>query len=64
MYEDCHKIIGTEKTTNRIRLKLRLRGKFGQECQEQTDGKNTLLAFNEYLQILMKVAAESRDYDY
>ena len=58
MYEDCHKIIGTEKTTNRIRLKLRLRFKFGQECQEQTDGKNTLLAFSEYLQKLMKVIVE------
>ena len=63
MYEDRLRIAGIENTTNRFRLKLKLLGKFGQECQEQTDGKNTLLVFNEGLQKLMKVAAESRDYD-
>jgi len=63
IYEKRLRNIGIGKTTNRFRLKLQLLCHFGTDCQEQFDGRNTLIVFKEGFQDLIKRAKESRDFE-
>ena len=63
LYESRLQDLGVVKSINKSRLKTRLLGHFLDQCQEQTDGKNTLLVFNEGLRKLLGEALISRDYE-
>ncbi|KAG1676996.1 hypothetical protein GQR58_014039 [Nymphon striatum] len=51
------------KTIHKTRLKIQLLGHFLDGCQEQSDGKNILLVFNEGLKKILKQAVDSRDFE-
>lgn len=53
--------LNIDKTVNKTRLKQRILSQFLDELQEQTDGKNTLLVFNENIKSLLKESLTSRD---
>ena len=66
LYEDRLSVLGLQKTINKSRLKRQILLHFVaecQECQEQSDGRNTLLVFNEGLQKNLKSAVTSRDFE-
>ena len=63
LYEERLRVVQASKTINRSRLKTRILNHFSPECQEQTDGKNTLLIFNEGMRRILKQAVDSRDLD-
>ena len=63
LYEDRLSVLGLQKTINKSRLKRQILLHFVAECQEQSDGRNTLLVFNEGLQKNLKSAVTSRDFD-
>jgi hypothetical protein len=41
--------VGISKSINKTRLKVKLLGHFYDQCQEESDGKNTVLAFKKNL---------------
>ena len=51
------------KNINRTRLKVKLLEHFSPDCQEQTDGKQCLLVFNEGMQRLLKDAIITQDFE-
>ncbi|KAG1695324.1 hypothetical protein GQR58_006635 [Nymphon striatum] len=55
--------LGVDKTIHKTRLKIQLLGHFLDGCQEQSDGKNILLVFNEGLKKILKQAVDSRDFE-
>lgn len=59
LYENRLHGLGIQKS---IRLKMEL-GHFFGECQEQSDGRNTLLVFKEGLKKLLKDTIDSRDFE-
>ena len=63
LYEQRLAILGCPKLVNKSRLKRQLIEHFSLDCQEQTDGKNILLIFNEGMQQILKDAMASRDFD-
>lgn len=63
MYENRLGDLGVEKAINKTRLKVQLLAQFPDECQEQTDGRNTLLVINEGMKALLREAMVSRDYE-
>ena len=48
---------GVDITTNKTRLKLRIRDHFSGKCHEQSDGKNILIILNEGMKIILKDAS-------
>ena len=52
--EDRLSSLRIEKSINKTRLKKQLMEHFSLECQEQSDGKNCLLVFNEGLQKMLQ----------
>ena len=63
LYEQCLSVSGVKKEINKSRLKEQLISHFIPECQEQTDGKHTLLVFNEGLQKILKGTLAVCDFD-
>ncbi|KAG1656278.1 LMBR1 domain-containing protein 2 [Nymphon striatum] len=55
--------LGVDKTIHKTRLKIQLLGHFLDGCQEQSDGKNILLVFNEGLKKILKLAVDSRIFE-
>ncbi|KAG1666280.1 putative aldolase class 2 protein [Nymphon striatum] len=55
--------LGVDKPIHKTRLKIQLLGHFLDGCQEQSDGKNILLVFNEGLKKILKQAVDSRDFE-
>lgn len=62
LYEERLHHLGISKKVNKTRLKMQLLDHFAGDCQEQSDGKNILLVFNEGLKKLLKEAVELRDF--
>ena len=54
LFEDRLCSLGVGKSINKTRFKKQLLDHFSGECQEQSDGKNSLLVFNEGLKKLLK----------
>ena len=50
-------------TTNKTRLKLRILDHFSGQCQEQSDGKNVMIIFNEGMKRILKDALPFHDYE-
>ena len=63
LYENHVKDTGLKKTLNKCRFKEQILDTFVEDCQEQTDGKNVLLVFDEGMQNILKPATTNRDYD-
>lgn len=63
IYPDRLNDLGVDVITNKTRLKLRLLDHFSGKCQEQSDGKNMLIVFNEGMKKLLKDAVNFRDYE-
>lgn len=63
LYVSRLKDLRIEKEINKTRLKLQLLDYFFGDCQEQFDGRNTLLVFNEGLKKVLKEAADVHDYE-
>lgn len=57
------KDLGVDITINKTRLKIQLLDHFVDKCQEQSDGKNVLIVFNEGMKKLLKNATSFRDYE-
>lgn len=62
MYESRLQDLGVEKETNRSRLKEKILAYFTQ-AQEQSDGKNKILVFEQGMQQLLKQAMNTCDYE-
>ena len=54
--------LGIKKTINKTRLKIALLEHYNGTLQEQTDGRNTVLAFREAISSLLKDALKQRDF--
>ena len=54
---------GIEKDINKTRFKEQLLAHFSGVCQEQSDGKNSLLVFNDGFQKLLKDTISYHDFD-
>ena len=63
LFKDRLCSLGIEKDINKTRFKEQLLAHFSGECQEQSDGKNSLLVFNNGLQKLLKDTISYRDFD-
>ena len=63
LFEERLKALQAPKAVNRSRLKTKILAQFFPDCQEQSDGKNTLLVFSEGMRLLLKQAVKSRDFD-
>ena len=63
LFKDCLCSLGIEKDINKTRFKEQLLAHFSGVCQEQSDGKNSLLVFNDGLQKLLKDTISYRDFD-
>ncbi|XP_046544723.1 uncharacterized protein LOC124254923 [Haliotis rubra] len=61
LYSDKLFIFGYDRITNKSRLKERIQDQFIGQCQEQTDGRNTLLVFNDGMRSMMRKAMQNRD---
>lgn len=56
-------VLGVEKDTNKTRLKNQILKHFAKDCQEQSDGKNTFIVFNEGMQQMLKQTMGQRNFD-
>ena len=63
LFKDRLCSLGIEKDINKTRFKEQLFAHFSGVCQEQSDGKNSLLVFNDGLQKLLKDTISYRDFD-
>ena len=63
LFEDRLHTLGVEKSINKSRLKKQVLDHFSGECQEQSDGKNILLVFNEGMKRLLKESMTYHDYE-
>ena len=54
LYESCLREVGILKSIHKTRLKVQLLDHFQGQCQEQSDGKHTVLAFKEGMEKLLK----------
>ncbi len=63
LYVNRLKSLQCGQQINKTRLKQHLLTHFSQRCQEQSDGKATLLVFNEGLQQMLKDAANEQNYE-
>jgi len=61
LFENRLSDLGVTKSINNTRLKIQLLEHFCSECQEQHDGKNVLLVFNDGLNKLLKESMSCRD---
>ena len=61
LFEDRLSKLGVGKSINKTRLKNQLLEQFHGECQEQHDGKNVLLVFNEGLKKILKESTSNRN---
>ncbi|KAG7161593.1 hypothetical protein Hamer_G014156 [Homarus americanus] len=60
---DRSRNLGIEIEVNRTRLKEKLLHQFENHCQEQSDGRQKLLVFNEEMQKLLKDAQMSQEFE-
>eukprot|EP00731_Ephydatia_muelleri_P021817 Em0014g408a len=61
IYENRLQSVGITITVNKTRFKSQLTAHFSDSCQETSDGRNTLLVFNDGFQKLLKDAMANRD---
>ena len=54
---------GVDQSVHKTRLKQKILNQFPGNVQEQTDGKNGVIIFNEGMKNIIKQALELRDYD-
>ena len=62
LYETRLKHLGYQKSVNKTRLKQQILSYFSEDCQGQTDGRSTIIVFQEGMKRLMKEALNARDY--
>ena len=63
LYESRLSNLGKDTSINKTRLKKQLLDHFSYQCQEQSDGKNTLLVFKDGLKKLLRETTDSRDFE-
>ncbi len=63
LYQERLHDLGVDVTVNKTRLKLRLLDNFSGKCQEQSDGRNILIVFNEGMKKVLKDAVNNLDYE-
>ena len=63
LYDDRLSVLGLHTSVNKSRLKTQILLHFASDCQEQSDGRNTLLVFTEGLQRKLQSAVTARDFD-
>lgn len=63
MYEDRLEELGHKQYVHKTRFKYKLLNYYPDECQEQSDGKRTLLVFNKGLQSLLKETITTPDFE-
>ena len=63
LYVERLQCLGISKSVNKTRLKKQILDHFCGECQEQSDGKNSLLVFNECLTKVLKESMKSRNFE-
>ena len=51
IYESRLQDAGVDKTVHKTRFKLQIPGHFVNDCQEESDGRNGFLVFNEGLNV-------------
>ena len=61
IYENRLQSVGITITVNKTRFKSQLTAHFSDSCPETSDGRNTLLVFNDGFQKLLKDAMANRD---
>ena len=63
LYVERLQCLGISKGVNKTRLKKQTLDHFCGECQEQSDGKNSLLVFNEGLTKVLKESMKSLNFE-
>ena len=63
LFENRLHEFGIAKSIHKSRLKDQILSHFSGHCNEETDGKNSLLVFKDGLKRLLKDSLESRDFD-
>ena len=63
LYDGYLHDLRVDKAINRTRLKIQLHDYFFGDCQEQCDGKNVMLVFNEGFKKLLKESMDAQDYE-